>query len=196
MLFTQLSRALLPRTSFYPHLHPVAAAVQPKPFICGGLKLSAAHTAAKSPGSSSWEISYHTDGSFNCLPGPSDTSISNSEDYTSASSSNNGKFLDKQNFNTSRRKRRFLNRKWLHQTALRMMVLPYVVNIYPYPWEKRLLTVIWERPAATTRERLKLNIPNSTLFLHFRLQKCLDWPVKETNLNPKSGPSPRPEYRQ
>lgn len=43
-------------------------------------------------------------------------------------------------------------------------------------------------PTATSRERLKLNTPNATLVLHFRLQKTLGWPVQETDLNPKSKP--------
>lgn len=58
---TQLNRALLCTTSFHPHPHPAAGAVQCHLLIYGAIKISTAHAVAKSPGSSARELLYYTD---------------------------------------------------------------------------------------------------------------------------------------
>lgn len=113
-----------------------------------------------------------TDWSFHCLPGPSDTSTS--EDYTSALSSNNSEFLGKQKCNTSGWKRRFLNRMLLRLTEIDGIA--FCQFLFFYLQRRSPHTVLWERPTATNREQLKLNNPNATLVLNFRLEKTLGWP--------------------
>lgn len=181
---TQLKRALLCSTSFHPHPHPAAGAVQCHPLIYGAIKISAAQAAAKSPDSSAWELLYYTDWlEFHCLPGPSDTGTS--EHYPSALSSNNSEFLGKQKCNTSGWKR-FLYRKLLHLTEIDGIA--FCLFLHFYLQGRSPPTVLWERPTANNREQPKLNTPNATLVLHFRLQKSLGWPVQETDLNPKYKP--------